>query len=115
MNANNKQFIKNPGGCIVSNNILQKKGHLKWCVREMPYNSVDNGWRFFSDIDTEDYLDNPNNLSVCDFNTVAEIEPAVIAIYDCVIGTEAVLIIADGVKRFVDGISGKEIVLDYCD
>lgn len=49
------EFIKNPGGCVVSNNIINKKGVLKWCVRDESLNPVDNGWRFLSDIDTEDF------------------------------------------------------------
>ena len=46
-------FITDAGGSIVSKNILSHKGKLRWCVREESVNDVDNGWRFFSDIDTE--------------------------------------------------------------
>lgn len=49
-------FIPDAGGSIVSKNILSHKGKLRWCVREESVNDVDNGWRFFSDIDTEEYL-----------------------------------------------------------
>ncbi len=50
--------------------------------REESQNEVDNGWRFlFSDIDDEAFINNPKNMSICDFNTVANIEPAVIGIY----------------------------------
>lgn len=31
------------GGSIVSRNILENKGRIKWCFRENPVNSVDNG------------------------------------------------------------------------
>ena len=48
------QFIKNAGGCVVSRNILSGKGKLKWCIRENSVNEVDNGWRFLSDIDTNE-------------------------------------------------------------
>ena len=44
------KFISNAGGSIVSKNILNHKGNLKWCVREESINKVDNGWRFFSDL-----------------------------------------------------------------
>lgn len=79
-------FIQNAGGCVVSKNILSERGKLKWCVREEPMNDQDNGWRFFSDIDTDQYLSNPDNMCICDFNTVAKIEPAILAIYKCDIG-----------------------------
>ena len=35
----------NLGGCIVSKNILEGKGNIKWCFREKPSNELDNGWR----------------------------------------------------------------------
>ena len=40
------------GACMVSRNIYEGKGKLKWCVREVSVREVDNGWRFLSDIDT---------------------------------------------------------------
>lgn len=43
------------GGSIVSKNILEHKGNLKWCIKESPVNELDNGWRFLSDIDTDDF------------------------------------------------------------
>jgi hypothetical protein len=55
------EFIRNPGGSVVSKNILNGKGKLKWCIREKPLNDFDNGWRFLSDIDTDEFLSNPNN------------------------------------------------------
>ena len=54
-------FITDAGGSIVSKNILSHKGKLRWCVREESVNDVDNGWRFFSDIDTEEYLSKADN------------------------------------------------------
>ena len=39
----------NLGGCVVSKNILEKRGRLKWCFREESVNNIDNGWRFLSE------------------------------------------------------------------
>lgn len=85
-------FIPDAGGSIVSKNILSHKGKLRWCVREEAVNDVDNGWRFFSDIDTEEYLSKADNMCICDFNTVANIEPAIITIYNCKVGTDIELV-----------------------
>ncbi len=74
------KFINNAGACIVSKNILEGKGQIKWLLREKSADKVDNGWRFFSDIDDNDFINNPNNLVVCDFNTIVNIEPALIGI-----------------------------------
>ena len=69
------------GGSVVSNHILENKAELKWVFREDAVDELDNGWRFLSEIDTEEYLSNPENMSVCDWSTIVEIEPAVLLIY----------------------------------
>ena len=33
----------NLGGAIVSKNILERKGRIKWCFREESVNDIDNG------------------------------------------------------------------------
>ena len=102
------EFIKNPGGCVVSRNILDGKGELQWCVREKSCNAVDNGWRFFSSVDDEEYLSHAENMTICNFNTVAEIEPAVLAIYNMPVGTDIVLIRENGI-HFYDEKTGEEV------
>lgn len=72
----------NLGGCIVSKNILEGKGTIKWCFRETPSNELDNGWRFLSDIDTEEFLSFAENMAVCAWETIINIEPAVTAMFD---------------------------------
>lgn len=105
------QFIKNAGGCVVSRNILSGKGKLKWCIRENSVNEVDNGWRFLSDIDTDEYLSKADNMSICDFNSVANIEPAILSIYDFEIGTEIEIIRENGKIGFMDSNTGEKIML----
>lgn len=91
----------NMGGSVVSKNILEKKGRLKWCFREQSVNNIDNGWRFLSEIDTEDYLADASNLVVCDWGTVFELEPAIALIFDMPVGTELTLICQEHGKFFV--------------
>ena len=107
------EFIKNAGGSIVSKNILNNKGYLKWLLREDSVNKNDNGWRFFSDIDNEEFINNPENLAVCDFNTVAEIEPAIIGIYMMPVGSDLELIRENGEISFIDNISGEKVKIEY--
>lgn len=91
----------NMGGSVVSKNILEKKGRLKWCFREQSVNNIDNGWRFLSEIDTEDYLADVSNMVVCDWGTIFELEPAIAPIFDMPIGTELTLIHQERGKFFV--------------
>lgn len=103
------EFIKNAGGCVVSNNIISKKGNLKWCIREDSVNPVDNGWRFLSDIDTDEFLNDASNMSVCDFNTIAELEPAILSIYNMPVGTDITLVEKDRKKYFIDTGTGERV------
>ena len=104
------EFIEKAGGCIVSKNIIDGKGKLKWLLREVSTDrKVDNGWRFFSDIDDDDFINNPDNLLVCDFNTVANIEPAILAIYNMPVGSDLQLVTEDGKIKFYDNLTEEEI------
>lgn len=82
------EFLKKAGGCIVSKNIVDGKGKLKWLLREKSLNPADNGWRFFSDIDDDEFVN--------DFNTVVEIEPAIIVVYPFPVGSDMQLVNIDG-------------------
>ena len=86
-------------GLLVSKNIYNGKGKLKWCVREDSTRDVDNGWRFLSDIDSEEFLANSNNWCILAYESVIKIEPAVLAIYDMPVGTELTLM-QEGKRNF---------------
>ena len=101
------------GGSIVSRNILEKKGRLKWCIKEAPVNPVDNGWRFLSDIDTDEFLSHPDNMVVCDWGTVIELEPAVLPIFHMPEGTELTLVKMGRQLRFFHTDTGEELIFDY--
>lgn len=97
------------GGCVASRNILNGKGNLKWCIRESAINELDNGWRFLSDIDTDEFLSDSSNMAVCDWGTIINVEPAVIAIYNLPVGTDIMLVCENNVKKFVYTDTGIEI------
>ena len=101
-NTESNNIAPMPNGCIASNNLLSEKGELKWCFRESPINSMDSGWRFLSDIDTDEYLADANNSSVCDLNSVIQIEPAILSIINLPVGTDAELTVINGERMFVD-------------
>jgi hypothetical protein len=101
----------NYGACLVSKNIYDGKGKLKWCIRETSKRDVDNGWRFLSDIDTEEYLADAKNWCVLAYESLIDIEPAVLAIYDMPVGTEVTLMQEGKRKFFVDTNTGEEIHL----
>ena len=97
------------GASIVSNNILENKANIKWILRENSVNELDNGWRFLSEIDTEEYLSHAENMSICDWSTIVEIEPAVLSIFNMPIGTELTMIYEDERVCFLDTITGQKL------
>lgn len=105
-------FIEKAGGCLCTKSVLDGKARLKWCFREQSVNPADNGWRFLGDSDTEQYINTPGNNSVVDFNTVANIEPAVLGIYNMPVGTDLRFEVAkDGSRHFYDNNTGAEVKL----
>ena len=92
----------NMGGSIASKNILEKHGRIKWCFREEGVNAIDNGWRFLSEVDTDDYLQDASNMVVCDWGTLFEIEPAIAPIFNMPVGTDLTLVYENGCKYFIE-------------
>ncbi|TDW09193.1 hypothetical protein EDD63_1626 [Breznakia blatticola] len=105
------KFLENAGGTVVSKNILNGNGKVKWLFREKSIDKNDNGWRILSDIDTDEFVNNPKNLVIVDFNTVANIEPAILGIYNFPIGSDIQLVKENGKISFFDNLTKKEIQL----
>ena len=109
-NKNTKiTFIENAGGVIITKSIYQGTSKLKWLFREESVNPSDNGWRAIGDNDTQEYLNNPENSIVVDFNTLANIEPAVLAVYDMPVGTDLEFCFDDTGRYFIDTNTGNRI------
>jgi hypothetical protein len=100
----------NMGGSIVSKNILEKNGRIKWCFREKSVNTIDNGWRFLSEVDTDDYLQDASNMVICDWGTLFELEPAIAPIFNMPVGTDLTLVYEKGRKYFIFTETGKQCV-----
>lgn len=106
------QFIPNAGACTVSKNVLSGKGRVRWMVRGKSHAPVDNGWQILSEIDTSEYLNNPSNWQIADFNAVCAIEPALIGIYDLPVGSDLELRRDEKRIRIIDSKTNREIPVE---
>ena len=106
----NMHSTMNLGGSVVSKNILEKRGRVKWCFREESVNNIDNGWRFLSEIDTDEFLADSKNMVICDWGTIFEIEPAIAPIFELPIGTELTLEYDGSQKYFVKSETGEKLI-----
>lgn len=110
MSQNTTEFVREAGGSIVSRNVLDGKAPIRWAVREEQVNPVDNGWRFLSAIDDDEYLDDPAHMVVVDFNTVVGIEPAVLPLLYLPVGTDITIDRdSDGRISLVDNNTGSSL------
>lgn len=98
-----------PGGCLVSRNVLDGNGSLRWVSRQESADSHDTGWRFFSDVDTKEFLDDPDNVATCDFAQMAEIEPAVLGIYHLPVGADLQIAVIGDRVTFYDNVTAEEL------
>ncbi len=60
-------------------------------------------------IDTEEYLSHVENMSICDWSTIVELEPAVLSIFNMPIGKELTVIYEDERLYFLDTITGQKL------
>ena len=103
------QFLKNPGGCIITKSLYHGTTKLKWLFREEGANPADNGWRAIGDQDTQEYLNDPDNSIVVDFNTLATIEPAVLDVYHMPVGTDLEFHCDEAGRYFVDTTTNQKL------
>ena len=106
------EFIPGAGACLASKNVLSGAGRIKWMVREESRAPADNGWRIFSDVDTTEYLHDANNLVITDFNSVCELEPALIGIWNLPVGSDLQIVDEGDGIHIVDTATGQPVPAD---
>ena len=82
------QHIESMGSCIASDKITVEGEKVNYMYRENPNFKTDCGWRFFSGTESQDYVDNPENLMIYDVNTIVNYDQAITLYLNLPIGTE---------------------------
>lgn len=83
-----RQVITPMGSCFATDHITVDGLPVGYMYREAPDNDIDSGWRFFSGTESQEYVDDPENTSVYDVNTIANYDPAIIPYLDSLEGTQ---------------------------
>ena len=76
------------GGCFGTDKITVDGMSVGYMYREQPHNNMDSGWRFFSGTEDQDYINNLDNTSVYQVNTIANYDMAIIPYLNSPYGTE---------------------------
>ena len=81
-----KPIINKKGSCIASDKITVDGQKIGYMYRENFSNESDSGWRFFTGNEDEIYLNNSDNFSIFDLNTICNYDESIIPYLDMQIG-----------------------------
>ncbi len=70
------------GSCIATDLITVEGRRVGFMYREDPDHKVDSGWRFFAGTESQEYLDDPDNMTIYDVNTIANYDPDIVSLLD---------------------------------
>jgi hypothetical protein len=82
-----KRLIHPMGGCLATDHITVDGMPVRFMDREEPNNEDDCGWQFYSGLETQEYVENPDNFAFYEVNTIANYDPAIIPYLDRPVGT----------------------------
>ena len=82
------RLIEPIGGCYATDKITVAGEPVYYMYRETPEFDSDSGWRFLSNSETQEYVDDPDNWAIYNVNTIANYDKAIIEYLSLPIGTQ---------------------------
>jgi len=80
-------LIPSMGGGMISDQIAVEGLPVGYMCRQAPNHAADSGWTFMSGRESQAYADDPKNWTMCDLNTIANFDRAVVPYLGLPIGT----------------------------
>lgn len=113
MKSKNKLNENEYGGFMITNSVLNSEEVAAFWFKDEPVVEQDNGWRIVGMNDTGDYIDNPDNWSVVGVNTVFEIMPFILKIFEMPVGTDLQVVFSDeGIVTQIYDVNDEGYLLD---
>lgn len=81
-------LVKSIGSCFATDHVTVDGLIVGYMYRENPEDDFDSGWRFFSWLESQEYVDDPNNAMIYNVNTIANYDRAIIPYLTMPYGTE---------------------------
>lgn len=75
------------GYALASKLLVDNKLKVRFMYREEPDDASDSGWRFFSGDESDEYVNNPENIGLYSIETITQIDPDIIPLLNNDIGT----------------------------
>jgi len=76
------------GSCIATDMITVEGNKVGYAVRDEPSHKTDSGWVFMSGLESQEYMDNAENMAIYDINTIANYDPEITKIIESPIGSQ---------------------------
>jgi len=79
-----KPLAPDRGGCFATDRITVQGEKVGYMYRESHPDSnwPDSGWTFLAGTESQEYLDDPSNIEICDVNTIANYDLDIIPFLD---------------------------------
>lgn len=76
------------GSCIATDMITVLGYKVGFAYRDEPGHKTDSGWVFMSGSETQEYMDDANNMAIYDINTIANYDPGIVEIIESPVGSQ---------------------------
>jgi hypothetical protein len=73
-----KPLATGMGACYASDRITVEGRKVGFMYREEPDTDIDSGWRFTAGDESQEYMDDPDNVNVYDVNTIANYDSDIV-------------------------------------
>lgn len=70
--------MENFGYVLATKMLVNGKRKVRYMYHEKPDNPQDSGWRFFCGDEDDDYVNNPDNIVICDIRTVLSVDKSIL-------------------------------------
>lgn len=81
-----KEIIPQMGGCYATDSITVDGNKITVMIRDEQTYKNDSVWFFMSGLETQEYIDDPDNIMMYEVNTIANYDPAIIPYLNYPIG-----------------------------
>ena len=75
------------GYALAPKQLVRNRLKVRFMYREKPDTQQDSGWRFFSGFETDEYVNNPDNIGLYDIKTITEIDPDIVPFLNSPVGS----------------------------
>ena len=83
-----RELIPNIGSCVATDHITVQGKKVGYMYREEPDSDIDSGWRFFSGEESQEYVDDADNMAMYSVNTICNYDQAIVPYLDSPPGSQ---------------------------